>query len=274
MPYGTIVVKAPSDNKNIPSGYFVLKDNPEIKGTQIKDPKPGIDNSSGGGGPIVSFQFKNGGAEQFHKVTKRLAQRAQTDQQVGESRDPADVRDRARRRDQVEGQRRPRPVPGRHRRTHRRRDQRPQRRARRRTWPTCSRPVRCRSTSRRSARCRYRPRSVSRRCTRVCWPGIVGLLIVALFLLAFYRLLGVIAVFALIVYGVIFFALIKLIPITLTLPGIAGLILTIGVAADSNIIIFERIKEELRAGQDDDVGDRDRLLARHPHDRRRERRDR
>ena len=49
-------------------------------------------------------------------------------------------------------------------------------------------------------------------------------------------------------YGVIFFALIKLIPITLTLPGIAGLVLTIGVAADSNIVIFERIKEEVRAG--------------------------
>ena len=47
----------------------------------------------------------------------------------------------------------------------------------------------------------------------------------------------------------IFFALIKLIPITLTLPGIAGLVLTIGVAADSNIVIFERIKEEVRAGR-------------------------
>ena len=54
---------------------------------------------------------------------------------------------------------------------------------------------------------------------------------------------------ALAAYGVIFFALIKLIPITLTLPGIAGLVLTIGVAADSNIVIFERIKEEVRAGR-------------------------
>ena len=50
-------------------------------------------------------------------------------------------------------------------------------------------------------------------------------------------------------YGAIFFALIKLIPITLTLPGIAGLVLTIGVAADANIVIFERIKEEVRAGR-------------------------
>ena len=79
--------------------------------------------------------------------------------------------------------------------------------------------------------------------------GIAGFAIVCLFLLLFYRVMGVIAVGALLVYGVYFFALIKLIPITLTLPGIAGLILTIGVAADANIVIFERIKEEIRAGR-------------------------
>jgi SecD/SecF fusion protein len=79
--------------------------------------------------------------------------------------------------------------------------------------------------------------------------GVIGLALVVLFLLFFYRLLGLIAAVALGAYGVIFFALIKLIPITLTLPGIAGLILTIGVAADSNIVIFERIKEEVRAGR-------------------------
>jgi SecD/SecF fusion protein len=79
--------------------------------------------------------------------------------------------------------------------------------------------------------------------------GIIGLALVVLFLLLFYRMLGLIAALALGAYGVIFFALIKLIPITLTLPGIAGLVLTIGVAADSNIVIFERIKEEVRAGR-------------------------
>ena len=70
-----------------------------------------------------------------------------------------------------------------------------------------------------------------------------------LFLLLFYRVLGAIAVAGLVIYGVYFFALIKLIPITLTLPGIAGLILTIGVAADANIVIFERVKEEIRGGR-------------------------
>ncbi len=79
--------------------------------------------------------------------------------------------------------------------------------------------------------------------------GIIGLALVIIFLLAYYRFLGVIAVIGLGAYGAIFFALIKLIPITLTLPGIAGLVLTIGVAADANIVIFERIKEEVRAGR-------------------------
>ncbi len=71
----------------------------------------------------------------------------------------------------------------------------------------------------------------------------------ALFLLVFYRVLGVIAVTALAIYALYFYALIKLIPVTLTLPGIAGLILTIGVAADANVVIFERVKEESRAGR-------------------------
>jgi SecD/SecF fusion protein len=78
---------------------------------------------------------------------------------------------------------------------------------------------------------------------------VAGFIVVALFLLIFYRVLGVIAVGALVVYAIFFYALIKLVPITMTLPGIAGLILTIGVAADANIVIFERVKEELRGGR-------------------------
>ena len=79
--------------------------------------------------------------------------------------------------------------------------------------------------------------------------GLIGLIAVVIFLLSYYRILGLIATAGLFVYGLYFFALIKLIPIVLTLPGIAGLILTIGVAADANIVIFERVKEEIRAGR-------------------------
>jgi SecD/SecF fusion protein len=79
--------------------------------------------------------------------------------------------------------------------------------------------------------------------------GLAGFFVVCAFLLLFYRLLGLIAVGGLVIYGAYFFALVKLIPVTLTLPGIAGLILTIGVCADANIVIFERVKEEIRGGR-------------------------
>lgn len=79
--------------------------------------------------------------------------------------------------------------------------------------------------------------------------GIVGFSLTILFLLIFYRVLGIVATVALVIYAIFLFALVKLIPITLTLPGIAGLILTLGVAADANIVMYERIKEEVRAGK-------------------------
>jgi SecD/SecF fusion protein len=79
--------------------------------------------------------------------------------------------------------------------------------------------------------------------------GAVGLALTILFLLFFYRVLGVVATVALLIYAVLLFALVKLIPITLTLPGIAGLVLTLAVAADANIVMYERIKEEVRAGR-------------------------
>ncbi|HWH14522.1 MAG TPA: protein translocase subunit SecD [Miltoncostaeaceae bacterium] len=79
--------------------------------------------------------------------------------------------------------------------------------------------------------------------------GIVGLILVLAFLVAYYRLLGVVAAGALMVYAALFYAVVVMWPITLTLPGIAGVILTIGVAADANIVIFERIREESRSGK-------------------------
>ena len=79
--------------------------------------------------------------------------------------------------------------------------------------------------------------------------GLAGLGLVLLYLLLFYRFLGLVADLALIVYGILLWGLFNVIPVTLTLPGIAGLILTIGVAADANVVIFERIKEEVSLGK-------------------------
>lgn len=76
--------------------------------------------------------------------------------------------------------------------------------------------------------------------------GLVGLVIVALFMIVYYRLPGLLATIALIIYTIIIFAIHKLVPITLTLSGIAGFILSIGLAVDANVLIFARLKEELR----------------------------
>ncbi len=79
--------------------------------------------------------------------------------------------------------------------------------------------------------------------------GIIGLSLVMIFMLAYYRLPGLIANIALIIYSLMVFALYKAIPVTLTLAGIAGFILGIGMAIDANILIIERTKEELKAGR-------------------------
>lgn len=79
--------------------------------------------------------------------------------------------------------------------------------------------------------------------------GVIGLGMVLLFMALYYRLPGVLAGLALCLYTLIIFAIYKLVPVTLTLPGIAGLLLSIGMAVDANVLIFERMKEELRAGK-------------------------
>ncbi|MCD7879506.1 MAG: protein translocase subunit SecD [Candidatus Gastranaerophilales bacterium] len=79
--------------------------------------------------------------------------------------------------------------------------------------------------------------------------GIVGLGAVMLFMIFWYRVPGLIADIALIIYSLILFAIFKMVPVTLTLAGIAGFILSIGMAVDANILIFERTKEELKSGR-------------------------
>jgi preprotein translocase subunit SecD len=79
--------------------------------------------------------------------------------------------------------------------------------------------------------------------------GIIGLGLVALFMIVYYRLPGTLASVALIIYSLITFAVFKLVPVTLTLAGIAGFILSIGMAVDANVLIFARLKEELRSGK-------------------------
>lgn len=79
--------------------------------------------------------------------------------------------------------------------------------------------------------------------------GLIGMIVVVLFMIIYYRLPGIVAIFSILIYATIAFAIFKWFHFTLTLPGIAGFLLSTGTALDSNILIFERMKEELRNGR-------------------------
>ncbi len=79
--------------------------------------------------------------------------------------------------------------------------------------------------------------------------GAIGLLLIIVFMVAYYRLLGVVASVALIIYSVLFLGILNAIGVTMTLPGIAGMILTLGMAVDANVLIFARMRDEVAAGK-------------------------
>jgi SecD/SecF fusion protein len=252
---GTVIVqsfKGDKAPKGTPNTYYVLNDNPALRGTDVKDPQQSFDNGAGGTGqPIVTFNFSDRGRSIWQKVTREIAQRGESQQLPGTPAQAvfqhfAIVLDgklisvpyidfkanpdgiEASNGSQIEGgftidsaQ----------------------------TLANLLRsgalPIKLALISQSQVSATLGKAALNQGLVA----GLVGLAVVALFLLLFYRVLGAIAVVALGIYALYFYALIKLIPITLTLPSIAGLILTIGVAADANIVIFERVKEEIRSGR-------------------------
>jgi SecD/SecF fusion protein len=256
VPQGTIVIsEKPSDSKgqvieDAEPGWYAFKDDPALSGTEITNPKGEQQET----GPAVTFQFSGQGREAFQDVTRRIAQRGQA-RAIGPAGEQAaqlsghfaaildnEVKTRpiinfSENPDGIDGRNGAQISGG---------------------FNGIEDATELASFLQRGAlpinlnlisQSQVSATLGSQALHAGIKAGIIGLALVALFLLLFYRFLGLIAVIALGAYGVIFFALIKLIPITMTLPGIAGLVLTIGVAADSNIVIFERIKEEVRAGR-------------------------
>jgi preprotein translocase subunit SecD len=84
---------------------------------------------------------------------------------------------------------------------------------------------------------------------RILLAGLIAILLVFLFMLVYYRLPGLVATIALVYYALVVLAIFRLVPVTLTLAGIAGFVLSVGMAVDANVLIFERMKEELRIGK-------------------------
>jgi SecD/SecF fusion protein len=258
IPAGTVLVaEYPSDesgqlDETAQPGWFALKDNPALSGNDITNPEAKTEQS---GQPNVTFEFTGGGQDAFHEVTRQIAQRGQAqaigpvtaEQASALSGHFAVVLDNeVKSRPIINFSENPDGIDGR---TGAQisggfnNEQEAQELAT--TLQIGALPINLKLISETQVSATLGTQALHDGIKA----GIIGLALVVIFLLFYYRFLGLIATIALGAYGVIFFALIKLIPITLTLPGIAGLILTIGVAADSNIVIFERIKEEVRAGR-------------------------
>ncbi len=258
VPPGTIVVSEyPTDqdgkvDRTANPGWFALKDNPALSGTDITDPKQEFGEFNE---PNVTFNFTDQGREAFQEVTRQIAQRGQAraigpvggEQAAALSGRFAVILDNeVKTRPIIDFSQNPDGIAG-------------------RTGAQISGgftsvqeaqdlatvlqigalPIDLKLISQTQVSATLGSQALDAGIKA----AVIGLILAVIFLVAYYRFLGLIASIALGAYGVIFFSLIKLIPITLTLPGIAGLVLTIGVAADSNIVIFERIKEEVRAGR-------------------------
>jgi SecD/SecF fusion protein len=261
IPPGTILVsELPSDesgkvDETAQPGWFALKDEPALSGNDITNPKQEYGQS---GEPNVTFSFTGHGESAFHEVTRQIAQRGQA-QAIGPQSPEAaaalsghfavvldnEVKTRpiinfAENPDGIDG-RNGAQISGGFSGEHGLEEA--QELAT--TLQIGALPINLKLISESQVSATLGAQALHDGIKA----GIIGLALVVIFLLFYYRFLGLIASVALGAYGVIFFALIKLIPITLSLPGIAGLVLTIGVAADSNIVIFERIKEEVRAGR-------------------------
>ncbi len=254
VPRGIVVVKAleeeQSKGKSAQPRYYVLEDDTELSGSDIEDPKAGTDPRSQE--PIVTMEFTDKGRGAFQRVTKRLAQRGS--EQIVPAGAPRDsnlqsfaiaLDDELVSRATIDYRENPEGISG---------DTGAQINGIGSLEETNdlaeqlrigALQIELKAISKTQVSASLGQKALNQGLTA----GLAGFALVLIFLILFYRGLGVIAGITLAIYAVFLFAIVKLIPITLTLPGIAGLILTLGVAADANIVIFERIKEEVRAGR-------------------------
>ncbi|HYI80145.1 MAG TPA: protein translocase subunit SecD [Thermoleophilaceae bacterium] len=251
VPRGIVVIEAdraenqPADVHN----YYVIEDDSELSGGDIKNPEQNTDQRTNE--PIVTMEFTDKGRKAFATVTKRLAQRGSeiivppgTDRQQTLQRFAITLDDQIVSLATIDYRENPEGIDG-------------------RTGAQINGignltdtqdlaeslrigalPIELKLVSQTQVSASLGQQALDQGLLA----GGVGLALTLLFLILFYRVLGVVAAITLIIYAIFLFALVKLIPITLTLPGIAGMILTLAVAADANIVIFERIKEEARAG--------------------------
>lgn len=264
VPEGYRIIQAAnnvnSDGKVIPAGdrWFILRDRPGLLGKDIKNPAQGTDQGIGGGGrPNVSFEFTGEGKDLWRDVTRTIAERGSanclaprglTRQQRSDfcNQHFTIVLDQqAISSPTIDFQEYPEGISGSGGSQISGSFSFQQAKSLADLLKSGSLPLKLDVISSQQVSATLGEEALSEGVLA----GGLGFAVVALFLVAFYRVLGLIAVAGLAVYTLFFLAIIKLVPVVLTLPGIAGLILTIAVAADANVVIFERFKDELQAGR-------------------------
>ncbi len=251
VPRGIVVIEA-ERSKNQPDdvhNYFVIEDDSELSGSDIKNPEQNFDQRTNE--PIVTMEFTDDGRKAFAEVTKRIAERGSEiivppggDREQTLQRFAITLDDTIVSRATIDYRENPEGIDGRNGAQINGIGNIQDTQDLAESLRIGALPIELKLVSQTQVSASLGQQALDQGLLA----GAVGLLLTLTFLVVFYRVLGAVAAVTLIIYAIFLFALVKLIPITLTLPGIAGMILTLAVAADANIVIFERIKEEARAG--------------------------
>src|SRR5215208_6206912 len=263
VPQGIVVVEAepaPNQSERV-HRFFVIEDDSELNGKEVKNPEQNFDPNTKE--PLVTMEFTDRGREAFARVTKRLADRGRDCETLaGVSPDCPAVQQGAPPEDffqrfaitldnqivslaTIDYQDNPEGIDGRTGASIENIGTIQQAQDLAESLRIGALPIDLKLISQTQVSATLGQQALDQGLTAAA----AGLVLTILFLLMFYRVLGLVATVALLVYAALLFALIKLIPITLTLPGIAGMVLTLAVAADANIVMYERIKEEVRSGR-------------------------
>ena len=234
LPKGTRLIHWPAAEGSGTDSWFVVEAKPKLSGSALTDAKVGFDQNNQ---PKVDMTFNSEGAKQFAELTDSLAQKSQV---LGQDQLLAIVLDNVvesapRVQERIDGGQAE--ISGSF-----TLDEAKQLAL---VLKTGALPIELTVVQQNTIGATLGKASLN----QALFAGAVGMILIMLFMLVVYRLMGLVADIALLIYGVLFWAILNAIGVTLTLPGIAGAILTLGVALDANVIIFARIREEVKGGK-------------------------
>ncbi len=235
LPKGTRLIYWPAkEGSGATDRWFLVTTEPKLTGSALSGADVGFDTNNQ---PKVDMQFKGDGGAKFAELTGQMAQTAQLmgqDQLLAIVLDGT-VQSAPRVQDRIEGGRAE--ITGKF--------SMEQAKALALVLKTGALPLNLEVIQQRTIGATLGKASLN----QALIAGLIGFILILVFMAAYYRLLGLVADVSLLVFGVLFWGLLNAIGVTLTLPGIAGAVLTLGIAADANIIIFARVREEVRAGK-------------------------